>query len=183
MDWQALHDGLRAWFSDASGIPVESVTWAGDPVGMRKYPWAELQLQSSATESSVDEVRYTKQGADLAVTVVGNRRITLTCQIHSRDQRAAYRAYALLERVRGRLYFPATATGFRQLGVGVRESAALVDLGRAYDNRDESVASLDVLLNWVSIESDTDNPVGTIERVTLSGTVNGAIAIPDKDIP
>jgi hypothetical protein len=183
MDWQVLHDGLRAWFSSVSGVPVESVTWAGDPIGMRSYPWVELELIGQGAEPGTDEVRYSDQGpnADLDVEVVGNRRLTLNCKVHSRDQRAAYRAYALLERVRGRLYFPTTQAVLRSLGVGLRESAALVDLGRSHDNREESVASLDLLLNWAS--SDSDAPVGTIEHVVVSGTVNGTIDVPEQDIP
>lgn len=169
MDWQALHDGLRQWFSDVSGVALTDIAWAGDPVGMRNYPWAELALLGQSAEPGTDEVRATPMGPDLAVEVVGNRRMTLSCKIVSRDQRPPYRAYALLEQVRGRLYFPSSQSTFRSLGVGLRESLALVDLGRTHDQREESVASLDVAFNWVSAE--TDAPAGTIERAVIGGTV------------
>jgi hypothetical protein len=169
MDWQALHDGLRQWFADVSGVGLTDIAWAGDPVGMRNYPWAELTLLGQAAEPGTDEVRATGLGDDLAIEVVGNRRMTLSCKIVSRDQRPAYRAYAMLEQVRGRLYFPSSQATFRGLGVGLRESLALVDLGRTHDQREESVASLDVAFNWVSVQSDA--PVGTIERVVVGGTV------------
>jgi hypothetical protein len=169
MDWQLLHDGLRAWFADVSGVAINDIAWAGEPVGMRNYPMAELTLLGQSAEPGTDEVRRTVAGADLAVEVVGNRRMTLNCKIISRDQRPAYRAYALLELVRGRLYFPSSQATFRGLGVGLRESVALVDLGRTYDQREESVASLDVAFNWVSAQVDV--PVGTIESVVWGGTV------------
>jgi len=169
MDWQLLHDGLRQWFADVSGVALTEIAWAGDPVGMRSYPWAELTLLGQSAEPSTDEVRATALGDDLAIEVVGNRRLTLSCKIVSRDQRPAYRAYALLERVRGRLYFPSSQATFRGLGVGLRESLALVDLGRTHDQRQESVASLDVAFNWV--DAQTDAPVGTIGSVVVGGTV------------
>jgi len=169
MDWQLLHDGLRQWFADVSGVALTEIAWQGDPVGMRSYPWAELTLLGQSAEPGTDEVRATGLGADLAIEVVGNRRLTLSCKIVSRDQRPAYRAYALLELVRGRLYFPSSQATFRGLGVGLRESLSLVDLGRTHDQREESVAALDVAFNCVS--SETDAPTGTIGSVVLGGTV------------
>lgn len=187
MDWQLLHDGLRQWFADVSGVTLTDIAWAGEPVGMRSYPWAELALLAQSAEPGTDEVRATALGDDLAIEVVGNRRLTLSCKIVSRDQRPAYRAYALLEQVRGRLYFPSSHATFRGLGVGLRESFALVDLGRTHDQREESVASLDVAFNWVSVQADA--PVGTIESVVVGGSVKrdpadlDLIIIADHAIP
>lgn len=185
MDWDALHNGLKAWFASVSGVDPNNVAWAGEVVGMHGYPFATLQLMAQGAEPGTDEVRFTDQGADtdLAVEVVGNRRLTLSVRAYSRDQRPAYRAYALLERVRGRLYAPSTQDAFSAVGLGLRESAALVDVSRVYDGRQESVAALDLAFNWVSSESDTH--MGTIESVIVGGTVDAPeeITVPDQTLP
>jgi hypothetical protein len=185
MDWQALQDGLKAWLATASGLAASNVAWSGDPVTMRGYPFADLQLISHSAEPGTDEVRYTDQGADtdLAVEVVGNRRITLSIRVYSRDQRAAYRAYALLEQVRGKLHGPASQEVFRALGLGLRESESLVDVSRVHDGRQESAATLDIVFHWVSAESDA--PMGTIETVIVGGTVETPheVTVPDRTIP
>jgi hypothetical protein len=185
MDWQALQDGIKAWLAAASGIGATNVAWDGDPVAMRGYPFADLKFIAHAGEPGTDEVRYADQGAetDLAVEMVGNRRLTLSIRVYSRDQRGAYRAYAVLERVRGRLYSPSSQDMFASLGLGLRESDSLIDVSRVHDGRQESAATLDVVFHWVSAESDAD--MGTIEHVTVGGTIESPeeITVPDVTIP
>ncbi len=188
MDWGAAYAGLRAWFVAVSGIPATSVVWEGDAVGMRALPWASLRIFGQATEPHLDEVRYTDQGddEDLLIEVVGNRRLTLSVRVQSRDQRPDERAFVVLERVRDRLLLPSSQEALSDLGFGLRESAALVDLGSARDRRQESVAALDIVLHYTVAETGDDEVMGTIEHVGVGGTVSSGgteITVADEVLP
>lgn len=187
MDWNELQDGLTAALSAATGIVETSVYWDGEPDGFRAYPKLDLLLRSHDDEHE-DEVRLSDQedGDDLAVELVGNRRMVLVVKATSRDQTPNERAYAVLERLRARLGMPATVEQLALLGVSVRDTAAVVDLSRTHDHREESVAALDVALSWAeSVVDDGAGALGTIEAVEVGGTVQDGqttITIPDREL-
>ena len=188
MDWPALYEGMRAWFALRSGIVIDDVIWAGEPEGMRGDPSAYLKFLAHGGAGTTDEVVYDAQGTglDALVGVRGDRTLTLSCRVQSREQSPTGRAFVALERVRNALQLPSSQDTFRALGVGLIGTAVLVDLGRVWDKREESHAVLDIRLTAaVDTLSDTDDAlqdtVGTIEHVIVSGTVNPpAISIPPQ---
>lgn len=186
MTWQALQDGLHAWFVAASGINVLDVFWDDEPEGFLGRPYAMLKLRSHNTAGGSDEIRYDSNGpdADASVVAVGNRTMTFSVRVRTRDAAAEARPYALLERVRAQLELPSTQDAFAAVGVGLIGTAALVDLTRVWDRRREPEALLDLRLSAVSDTSDLgiDESVGTIEHVRVGGTVtSGGVVITTAD--
>lgn len=184
MDWQAFETRMRQWFAYASGITLDDVVWKGAPEGAIGRPCAYLSTLGHATAAGTDEQRLVSQGAgkDARVHLTGNRRLTLHCMVRSRSHLPDERALVYLERVRDAMALPSTELVFSQLGVGFIETAALVELGRTFDRRQESEASMDILLT-AALDKATSETVGTIERVRIGGTVNATITIPQRTIP
>lgn len=182
MDWQAFTIGMRQWFAYASGI--DDIVWKGEPEGAIGRPCAYLSTIGHAPGLGTDEARLQSQGAgkDARVQLTGNRRLTLHCMVRTRSHLPDERALVYLERVRDAMALPSTENVFKRLGVGFIETAALVELGRTFDRRQESEASMDILLTG-ALDKATSETVGTIEQVRVGGTVNETITTPSRVIP
>lgn len=186
MDYRAFTDGMRAWVAQNAGIGIDDVTLAGDPIGVVGPVRASLRVLRNGSGVGTDEVRPTLQTdptKDARVRVVGNRVLTLSIQIRTRGELAADGgAYQYAELLRNALALPSTHDTFDSLGVGFIDVAALQDLGRVFDNREEAGALLDIRLSgavdWLSSET-----MGRIEHVQVQGTVNGSIPSAARTIP
>ena len=186
MDWRSFTDGMRAWVAQGAGIDLDDVQLAGDPIGMTGPIRAELRVLRNASGTGTDEVRAalpTDPTQDARARVCGNRVLTLSIQIRARGELAADGgAYRFAEQLRNALALPSTHDMFRALGVGFIDVAALADLGRVFDNRQEAGAVLDIRLSgavdWLSPET-----MSRIEHVRVQGTVNGSLPSAERTIP
>jgi hypothetical protein len=186
MDARTFADGMRAWVALTSGIHVDDVCWRDEPLGMQGRPCAELSMLRNSSGGSTDEVRLLAQGAgkDALVHMVGNRVLSLSILVRTRDQTPDGAARVYCERMRDALYWPSTQATFETLGVGLIEVSALVDMGRVFDRRRESGAALDLKLSAALDVMPSGESLGTIERVSMGGAANGGtITIPDRVIP
>lgn len=204
MDWGTFHAGMRKWVSDSAKIQIDDVIWEGEPEGMVGRPCARLDLNGTAaigiSDAALnnDEVRLVSQGPgqDAVVRIVGNRAVTMTILVITRDGTAWGRAFRFIERIRNALFLPSTQLLFAALGVGLDGPGVPIDLQRFYDVRKESTASLDLRLLYAYdtfCECDIDTPVpetvGTIEHVRVAGTVytnynhnDFVIQVPERQI-
>lgn len=172
MDWEALQQGLGAWFAVASGIEATDLAWAGEPVGHRGYPYADLELHRAAADAGTDEIRYEADALGrLTEYVSGNRIVTLTITVMSRDQHGNTRAWALLDRVRNKLAAGWTLEVFDSLGVAQRDTAPVQHIAASEALREMSVAALSLSLGYTVYEptGDLAPPIETIEHVVLQG--------------
>lgn len=193
MDWQELQDGLKAWFVAQSGLDVRDVIWDDEPVGYTGIASATMRLRSHNTAGVTDEVRYESQGPDEDATVaaLGNRSMTLSIKVRTRDADPDTRPYAILERVRDRLELPSTQDALDALGIGLIGTAALVDVSPVRDRRREPTAVLDLRMSYTSDTSEATpaptpaDTIGTIEHVEIGGTVSAdgvAVTVPEQTI-
>jgi hypothetical protein len=167
MDWDGFALGLRTWFAAVSGIALEDVLWQGEPEGWRGRPCAFLTVLAHGSAGGTDEVRLHSQGpsTDALVQIVGNRVLTLSCKVQSREQSPTGRAFVRLERVRDALQLPSSQALFASIGIGLIEPAMLVELGRVFDRRQESEAVLDLKFTSAVARTSTTEQLGTIEHV------------------
>jgi hypothetical protein len=188
MDWQLYADSVRCWIAERSRIPVDDVTWEGEPVGMLGTPNASLRLLGNSGPYSQlltsDETRYLA-ATDPAnptglpiVQIIGNRAFTLSIVVTTRDYTPWGRAFRYLERVRDSLSLPSTLSLFSSLGVSLDSPAELVDLQRVFDKRQESQASLDLYMQYAfdtlcecQADGSDVETIDTIEHVIVSGSV------------
>jgi len=186
MDWRTFTDGMRAWVAQQAGIGFDDVFMGQDPVGFVGPVRAELRVTRNGSATGTDEARAELQSdpdKDARVRVTGNRVLTLSIQIRTRGELAADGgAYQYAEQLRTALALPSTHDTFKSLGVGFIDVAALTDLGRVFDSREEAGALLDIRLSgavdWLSPET-----MARIETVRVQGTINGTIASAERTIP
>lgn len=187
MNWQEFGDGFKLLFSQRALINLEDIVWEGEPTAMLGYPQAHLTILGntglglSSLAIGYDEVRYVSQGPGVPahVRVVGNRAMTVSIRVLTRDQTVGGRAFVILERFRNTLYLPSTQAMFDNLRVGLDAAAALVELGRSYDFRVESEASLDLRLLFAfdtdcdcGVDGGPQETADVIESVEVGGRVN-----------
>lgn len=193
MDWEALQHGIGAWFAAASGIEPTDVAWNGEPVGHRGYPCADLEFHRAAADAGTDEIRYEPDAQGrLAEYISGNRIVTWTATVVSRDQHGNTRAWAILDRVRTLLAAGSSLDVFAELGVAARDTAAVQHAQLTEAMREMSVASLSIALGYTVYEptGDMAPPVEPIERVVVQGGLvlrapgdPEPIVVPDFIIP
>lgn len=194
-DWQAVEDGLLAWVSAMTAVPPECIAWDMAPVGFRKYPQIDLRLfDHRARDGMSPDVVYPEPDdpADpMQPVVVAQRACSWSITVTTRDQRANYKAYVMLDALDLMLELPYTLERFGELGL------AVLDMGRVItrsdppsEHRDLSQAVLTLQLGYVATASApagiAEAAVEVIEHAEVGGTaidVTIPIVVPPEIIP
>ncbi len=195
MDWAVAQDNVRKWFASASRIPLDLVSFSGEPVGMKPDTWAELAFTRLDQAEGGDEVRLTPNPDDeteatLVAEQVGNRVCRLTCRVRSRDRSPGKHPFRYIERVRNRIEMSAAQEAFEAAGIGLREVFPTAFIPVDFDNREEGEAVLEMAFAYTSSSMDEDGPetVPVLAGVRIDGTVRATaggspITIPEQQIP
>lgn len=192
MDWQTLQDVLREWGCSASGLPT---FWFGEDVENQDKPYLELQVGSSEG-LGVDETRQTfddsqPPGQEIVRTEVGNRLFTLSIRAKTRDQTPTGAARNYLEKVRTALHKKTTLDLFKSKNIAVVRAMGIVNMDAVFQDRQQSVALMDVRLATLAIEADPHDKGGYIESIKVTSTLKDAggtelpasVQINDKEMP
>lgn len=177
MDWQAVEDGLLAWVAAMTGVPKDLCAWDREPVGFRKYPQVDLRLfDHRARDGMTPEVIYPDPDdpdAPIQPVVVAQRACSWSITVTTRDQRANYKAYVILDTLAALLELaPASALGLTFTDLG----RVIVSSDPPSEHRDLSQAVLTLQLGYVLTASvpagipGLDATVEPIEHVEVGGT-------------
>ena len=139
---------LKAWVEGVLAVPVY---WYGEQFSWTGKTRVRLKL-SGMRGRGVDQVTFEQQtgepaGADMSPRITGPREMTLNILVESRDHTATGRAAYYLERLRTSLQLPRVKAAFTAAGLAFASAGGVLDLDQVVQNRQESQASLDILLN------------------------------------
>lgn len=136
---------------------------------------ARLQFISSR-DLGTDELRWATDvgepaGSDHIPTVNGNRLLTLSILMQTRDQRHDKTARYYLEQLRTSLRKPSVKTALYAAGLAYATSETIQNLDRWVDDRWESQAQMDIHFNAVAIDRDTAEGASYVDTVIHSATI------------
>lgn len=161
MNWATIRNAIKAAVVASTGIAdvqwrnsKEAGGWRGGENGLN--PYIDLVLRSPQTLGQ-DETRYTfNAGTDQqAKTQVGNRRMIVSVRIHNHSQAEGEEAVgALASLLRTRLHWAGVLANLRTAGVALSAIQPTVDADFTEDDREVSLAIVDVV--FLAGESDTD---------------------------
>jgi hypothetical protein len=176
MNLSTYRTAIKTWVEAQAAIPAQ---WRDAAGGWQSKAFALLHLQGSQGKG-VDWLAWSQDtdldpGEDLVPTVQGCRALTLSILVKSRNQ--DYTAMGYLEKLRASLVKPSVKAALRTAGLAFSTVEAVADLDGWYDDRTESVASLDVHFNAVENEEDVAEAGGFPEAViyttvTVTGVAN-----------
>ena len=119
VDWSKIRDALWQWFSTASDV---ATIWGNKNAPQPSYPYATITVQSGGiTLGALDEERWTDDGG---LTFVGQRDLTLSCQIHvgpPGDQDGLCNAHSRMSAVLASLATPKVQRRLEAAGLSLRE--------------------------------------------------------------
>jgi hypothetical protein len=151
MNWAEIRPGLKALIASVSGL---TVVWIDEPRGYTD-PITEALAVLSVT--SVDGVGWDEchviqdltlpQGQELQDEWRGNRKFTLSIKVESEIQTDTGSAYQYLESIRDSLNFRSSAQALRDLDCAWYGSAPTQDLTAAQDQRNRSIAVIDLFMS------------------------------------
>jgi hypothetical protein len=173
MDFPAYEAAMLAWVEAQAPAGLDlTAQFRNRQGGWQSKTRALLNVHTSRSVG-VDKLRHQQdvtlpEGADLVPTVTGERQLTLSVLVQSRDQRSDQTARYVLEKLRTSLAKPSVLQAFRAAKLGFSRAEAIVDLDRHLDDRIESMASMDVHFNAVVNERDTAEADGFPERAGIA---------------
>lgn len=173
--WATLEDAIHAFFVAATGLAATSVVWSEQANPQPARPFATLKILSGPVRlSPVDEVRQSYNsgatlGQEITHTVVGQREITVSCQVFSDNVHGASSARAVLAKAQTGLFLPTIRYALNAVGLSVIASDAINDLTELVSNKFQSRANLDIRFNCVD---DASQVHGYIDDAEFSGTYN-----------
>jgi hypothetical protein len=175
MNWGTIRPGLKALITSLSG-GLEAF-WVDEPRGFTDpSTQAILTLTiKSVTTIGWDEMSQLQDltkptGHELQDEWRGNRRFTLSIKAESEIQTDTGSAYQYLENVRDRLNFRGSCETLRGLDCVVVNLIPTEDLTAALDDRNRSIAVLDVIMNARVLFLDPAE-YGYIETAPVTGTL------------
>ena len=160
---------IKSWVETQSGLTAQ---WRDERGGWQAKTRARLHLHTTQAVG-VDHIRWEQDtdldpGEDFVPTFSGNREITLSIFVESRDQSGSNVASYYLEKLRTSLRKESVKSTLRTAGLAFSTAEAVVDLTSWVDDRIESKASLDVHFNAVVNETDTDAVDSFVETVEIA---------------
>jgi hypothetical protein len=152
-------DALRAWVDAQSGL-TSAAQWRDESGGWQSKTRALLHL-SSARGLGTDIKIWNQDGgepagSDYIPTFSGLREFTFSIFVESRDQKDGGIATTYLEKLRASTRKSSVRTALTAAGLSVSTTEEVQDLSHWVQDRWESKAQLDVHLNAVVNEVDTD---------------------------
>lgn len=102
-------------------------------------------------------------------TVIARREVTIRVKVDSVYQDANRDARFYLERMRTRIEWSSIRETLRAAGLGHQETLLATEVNETRDQHRAAVAIFDIRCNAVARDTDTDNPIPTIERVDVTG--------------
>jgi len=199
-DWQAAEIGLRGWLMAIAPADAAHVAWVQEPVGYRsasdgtRDQWDLAFSMIAKLEGHRDSVSFSQHPTypdrEIA-TVTGQRSLMWMVTLTTRDQHAAHKAYAQLDRLRTLLSLPRSFDLFRSLGLTLGDTHRIDPEYSDEAHRKLSVATLGVEFFFVQSIRDPDIELGAtdwIEHVMLRGKFYEtreafAADAPDVEIP
>lgn len=167
---------LQSEFTDLFGTQYVPVAWRDEArvwVGKARI----LLKLSSIRGYGVDECRWEEDATmapfELVPTICGQRGATLSILAESRDQRSPGDAEEILHTVRRSSRKPGFLALLRDAGVAIAERYPTVDLSDVVQDRVESRAHMDLLLNLVDNETDLRQAEYMVEKISASADFGG----------
>jgi hypothetical protein len=172
MDIATFKNAIKAWVEVQAGI---SAQWRDEQGGWQGKTRARLHLHSSRSVG-VDFLYHEQDqslpaGEDYVPTVMGNREITLSIKVESRDQDGNGVAIWYLEKLRTSLRKPSVRAGLYEAGLSFSTVETPQDLDKWLDDRIESVAVMDVHFNAAVNERDADEATSFVETTEIGSTL------------
>lgn len=175
MNHAAIDPALKTWAAALTGIPVACVLWENEPRVQHNGALVILRWVSEVG-TGVDATHWTfASNADplqeMTPTTTGNRVAVLQVDIEVHDQRSGVNAGAVASTARTRVSWP------RLLAQLAAVSLALANVGQSLvtdyevDGRFVSRRTLEVRLNGVASEADTDGRTSYIATVGTTGGI------------
>jgi len=177
MDWDVMQETLEKWVKLNTNIPV---VWNKQDAENYGPPVVELKI-STFQQIGEDEIRSeyndaATDGRDLMITIAGQRRFTLGCKFRSRDNRPGYAAQAYAEKLRNSSVKPSTTALLRSGEMAIFKADPTIDLSNIFQDREESIAVLDIHMGTVvneSSESEFATYINTVEVTSNVVDVSG----------
>lgn len=145
MNWGVVRPVLK---EQVKGIVGLETVWEDEP---RPYnPEALCIIAITAVvgqgwdECRTEQDLNQPKGLEMQDNWIGNRFFTLTVKVESLVQTDTGSAYQYLETVRDKFYFRGVSAALRAVNCAVTDLLPTVDLTAALDDRNRSIAALDV---------------------------------------
>jgi len=163
---------IKTWVEAQSGITAQ---WRDEAGGWQSKTRARLHLHGTKAKGT-DWVSYTQDtdldpGVDYIPTFKGNREITLSIFVESRNQAGSNVAIWYLEKLRTSLRKDSVKALLKTAGLAYSTVETPQDLSQWVDDRIESKASMDIHFNAVVNEIDADEADSFVETAGIAATL------------
>jgi hypothetical protein len=171
IDWAEVKPAILSLVKDLIGLET---VWEDEPRPFNPGALCLLSVTAVAVQGS-DERRIVPgpDSVEIQDLYVGNRLFTLTIKVESLVQEASLSAYQYLERARGKFEFRSTTERIHLVNCAIGKTEATVDLTAAFDDRNRSIAALDVHMagRFTVLDPDLYPYIAT---AAVTGTLQGA---------
>lgn len=171
MDFAALETAIETWFRVATGL--DQVVWENRAriALARDRAFGILSAPDMVASVGQDYVQLDSVDGDgnLVPNVAGQRTFSVLCKVLNRSQLPNGTGRYFLELARISLKKPTVLEHFQANGIAIVSCGKTTNFDAPFDERVESVAAFTLTLAAAVNASDT--PVGTIETIEVSSTV------------
>lgn len=153
MDWKPVRDAVVESFALATGLDIKDVQLETDRGAFNSSRGRRLRLDFGQRDASQPEVIYVDDGAGGVIeALLADREVTVSARFFCDDHRTAADnggwAHELADRLATQLWISPAADVWRAVGLVLASTETVLPNPRVIlDNREMSVATLDVIFN------------------------------------
>jgi len=176
VDWATIRNGLKAWFSDASGLDT---IWGNQAAPQLPYPYASINIIGPGpTNFGVHAHEGWTEDGELQIIRQGE--FVLSCQIHvgpPDNVEFDCDGWAVGQGVVASLDLPDVVQQFREVGLALRSREDPQDITLVIGSEWISRTRFDLRFGYTSVMT-TDNTtrlrdVGYFDKIELSSEIDG----------
>lgn len=180
--WQTVEDALYDWFNGVTGL---ATIWSEQDAPQPPYPYASINVIAGPTKvAGQDEQRITYDGGqpagqEVGIEVAGLREMTLSCQIHVRQQDAtpANHARDLMSRAQSSLGLPSVLSALQVAGLSVIEEGPVQNVSQVIEDTWIARAMMDVRFGLASSVEERTGYIAEVEADPLYKKPDGTTAV------
>lgn len=172
MNFETIENALATYVTDSTGLRA---VWLNQVRPNMPRPYALLHKIAFPTIGH-DEIRYEEVDVDpgagvtiqLEPTICGSRQLSVRIQFVSRDQRAGQDGPFYVERAMISLKRPTIKEALQEAGLAFVSMRAILNQDEVFDDRYESIASLDLIFNVASTITESEDQVDYVSKVEIT---------------
>lgn len=162
---------IQSWFDTATGLKSR---WTYEPETNEEAPHGILELKKIESVGTDESRQFTKPDGTVGFEICGQRMMTIELRVRSRSQKPDDFSPLYMESALQSTSAIWALSKLHDADVAIVDWSDMQHMSAPFDDRNESIALVEMRFAVVSVTVDARNSAGVIEHAEITSTLTDA---------